>query len=283
MELAGAIPGVSAGSVNDILLLEAGRRPLARLSCTVGCLPDIEDAVQRLGLASRRWRHRIEPVQTVAANAGYVIAARPVTETEKSDSGHRTFLFVARDEALADLAEGFAANDVMLGALFGYPSCCVQAFVINRSHYMVHLQPAFAIEGGLTLPFWSNTMVDAFGWHLVSHFPCSAQCQPTRDMALSNWAALAEVDPAHATATLVHMRSVVLLNSDLGLAYGSKLPLGDGRYCVHVLGASTEWLQAFGDQSRIEVRPDGTIYNNNSPLPSTTSIFDFTGNADGAG
>ena len=263
-ELANMVPHVSAGAVNDVMLLEAGVRSVVRLSCGVAQLPEIEDALLRLGFASQRWRKNIEPASAVSAASSFLIAGRPVDACAERDG--RTFLFVARDEATAFLAENFATDDAVLGALLGYPSCCVRAFAIHREHYMEHLQPAFAIAGGPALPFWANTLVDAFGWHLVSHFPCSAQCRQTREMALRNWSLIGKVDPEHAIATLVHMRSVVLFDPQLGLAYGSKL---NARRRLSLLGASSKWSTTLNGEREIEI-------------PNTAAIFDFTGEADAA-
>ena len=264
-ELANMVPHVSAGAVNDLLLLEAGVRSVVRLSCNVAQLSEIENALLPLGFVSRKWRKNIEPASAVSASSNFVIAGR--ASDARADGDGRTFLFVARDDATAFLAENFAMDDAVLGALLGYPSCCVRAFVQHRDHYMQRLHPAFAIPGGNALPFWSNTMVDAFGWHLVSHFPCSAQCRQTREMALRNWSIIGKVDPERAIATLVHMRSVVLFDAQLGLAYGSKS--GNGRR-LNLLGASSQWSRVLNGETEIEV-------------PETAAVFDFTGDADVTG
>ena len=120
---------------------------------------------------------------------GYVISS--ATVEDERFPGARTFVFAARDPDLAELAEGFAGDDAILGGLLGYPACCIRAYAANREHYHARLEPPFAGRGE-PMPYWTNTPLDVFGWHLISHFPCSPGCAPTRRSGdAGGWIALA--------------------------------------------------------------------------------------------
>ncbi len=280
-ELARLTPGISSGAVTDVMLLQAGVRSLIRLSCAVEEAEAIGNSLRLLGLHTRRWSGTLEPVRSLAAqgDAGYVVASRPLEADGRKFRG-RTFLFVASDQDLADLAEGFAMDDAVLGALLGYPDCCIRAFSANRTHYMERLHPAFAASGSPPMPFWANTAADAFGWRLISHFPCSAQCKTTRDIALTYWKALASADPAHAVSTLAHLRTVVLSGPTLGLAYGSPRRDRAGTCRVALLGASAAWIAQLDGQREIHIDSTGCVSAGRSAIPDSVSVFDFSGGAD---
>jgi hypothetical protein len=169
-------------------------------------------------LFAGRWERSVRPTEITAGAGGFVLAARTA---DADQSAGRTFLFIGRGPELVELAIQRVEDDASGGLLLGYPVCCIAAYRLHVGHHLTRLEPHFARAGGGPWPYWCNTLADAFGWHLVSHFPCSPGCQPTRAMARKHLAALVRFDPAFAIALRVHMQTVAFSDPARGIAYGA--------------------------------------------------------------
>ncbi len=109
-------------------------------------------------------------------------------------------LFVARDPStaarLAELQSGDPSDGASsIGALLGYPACCVQAFAsqLDRSddrynRYAIAARTSF---GPGPWPRW----LDDTALKLLPHFPCTYRCERSREQADALLAALAIEDP----------------------------------------------------------------------------------------
>jgi len=82
------------------------------------------------------------------------------------------FVYISKDEIKANLGALYEArhDDRSLGLLLGYPSCCVEYFI---SHFSV-ANPNPQIVSSNPLINISQREQDCV---LISHFPCSADCQ----------------------------------------------------------------------------------------------------------
>lgn len=269
-ELAAALPGISRGAVADLMLLEAGARDLIRLSCAASRAPAIAGALERRGLAVSTWRRALQPAVRSAAD-DYIMSSEPTDDFAAPHA--RAMLFVARDPSLSELGESFATNDGILGGLLGYPPCCVLAYARHREHHAARLEPAFARGSSEPMPYWTNTLLDVFGWHLSSHFPCSSGCEPTRLQAARSWSALAAADAGYAVELLVRLRSVVVSHPDLGLTYGKPERASGEAFTVRLLEASSPWQRVLGGSSTL------ALDHGASPA-GAVEIFDFTGGSD---
>lgn len=225
-----AVPGISSGAATDLALLLGGTRDLIRLSCETADAAGVIKSCAELGLATKRWSGSLRPAAIASGATRFVLSGTPSTG-DLPDS--RTFVFVARATAPLGEAEAAVFDDRAAGELFGYPPCCIDAYRRHTDHHLTHLEPWFGANGGGPWPYWCNTPVDAFGWHLVSHFPCSPECEATRSQALANRSALVRFDAFHSLNLLVNLRTIVISHPECGLAYGV---MHEGRF--HTLGSS---------------------------------------------
>lgn len=263
------LPQLTQAARVDLALTLAGAKPLARVSCAYREAERVIDALRRLGLSARRWERALRPA--VADADDYVVSAVASDEAAAPDA--RAFVFAARDGELAELAARFTDNDIIAGRLLGYPDCCVQAYLAHRDHHHARLEPAFAGDGG-ALPYWTNTMLDVFGWHLLSHFPCRAACEASRAQAMRHWEALCRVDPGFGLAAVRHLRSLVLRHPRLGLVYGQ--PMADGGLLL--LGGSAAFRSELGDVERVSYQA-GRLSRGGRAV-SGLEAFDFTAGSD---
>jgi hypothetical protein len=228
-----ALPRVSQGALIDLALLAHGARGLGRLSCDVADIGRIEAACGALGLFTARWERSVQPSKTTQDGGGFVLAARIAQAGEATG---RTFLFAGRGPELVELARDCVEDDVQAGLLFGYPSCCIASYRQHLAHHLTRLEPHFAGHGGGPWPYWCNTLADAFGWHLISHFPCSANCQNSHVIARAHWTALVQFDAAFALALRMNMQTIAFTHPRRGIAYGS---VTDGRF--QLISAAPGW------------------------------------------
>ena len=111
------------------------------------------------------------------------------------------FVYISKDMQKAAMADAYEyKNDHRgLGALLGYPECCVDFFVKNElkrsrldNDYIV---PALKNSRGVRYPFHNNICKRHVDITLLSHFPCSFNCQISIEIAKRRLHLMAELDP----------------------------------------------------------------------------------------
>ena len=120
----------------------------------------------------------------------------------------RCAVYISGDAALAERARALdrMADDARetdsahaLGALLGYPPCCVEAFCAlprrwpNRSPIAASIARTERFE-----PRLNNVALDRFAW--IAWFPCRYDCEASLAIANAAAAALSKVDPASVAA-----------------------------------------------------------------------------------
>jgi hypothetical protein len=155
--------------------------------------------------------------------------------TDRRDRGEpRVELYIARDAALAARAAALQAEADPshalreLGALLGYPACCVDAFArqddrANNSRNRYYSQARTLAPSDATEEPWPwelnnlHTMIAPF-------YPCSYRCRSARAWARAALAELARSDPAAAETLRASLaRPVLYFDHDHQLVF-------DGRY-----------------------------------------------------
>jgi MoaA/NifB/PqqE/SkfB family radical SAM enzyme len=201
----------------------------ARLPSTwadrVGSRLDLELIGLDAGLRSvvKRERPNVEEAERTAdlfTSHGYVVRVC-------RGPGARATAFIARDAAAAEEAvavelslRGSVADQVAavkrMGAMLGYPACCVDAFsAAARQDDETHMGRLSRAQSGPLLPEqnWA-----AIGLRPFSHFPCTPGCDATARLGRATLDAVAARDP-HAGEMLGRaLASVVVLMSAERLA-----------------------------------------------------------------
>ena len=125
----------------------------------------------------------------------------PLPSGERTEE--RRALYVSRERELAERAKALdrmadagreADGAQELGALLGYPPCCVKAF----SGLPRRWPNRFPIEAAITRtrtfhPRLNNLALDRFAW--IAWFPCRYDCQASIDLAQAAASAIAERYP----------------------------------------------------------------------------------------
>ena len=89
---------------------------------------------------------------------------------------------IERHERSRAKDEGFRDSARWMGEALGYPPCCVETFVRARTRDDVtlaaELLPALGCAPATPLTLWLDGALA-----LISHAPCSLECEPTRELA----------------------------------------------------------------------------------------------------
>ena len=100
---------------------------------------------------------------------------------EKDKRQGMYFVYISKDEQKAWLAayHEMMNNDQELGTTLGYPKCCVNFFSQNFSNRRTDLELS-------PTNIWTNLSQRKKDCVLISHFPCSANCQESVIIAKKN-------------------------------------------------------------------------------------------------
>lgn len=145
-------------------------------------------------------------VQVIEGEYGVDAASADVQHTR---GGFRTAFFgdraaverAATLEAVERRGRSDERCDAMawLGALLGYPPCCTATYVTQLEQGETASFERLFATGPLTgAPRWNNLFVLSHA--LISHFPCSLDCEVSAELAGATWSHLASEDEVRATA-----------------------------------------------------------------------------------
>lgn len=142
------------------------------------------------------------------------------------DSANGLFVvFLSKDRMDAQLAKHYCAisDHVKLGALLSYPSCCLHFFtkcVKKRANKKMDF-----IRDALTdirqHDFYNNRALRYFDISLLSHFPCSLDCQASKAIARERLSFLRKENPKIAKFFERHLKSMVIYSEEQGVFFSN--------------------------------------------------------------
>ncbi|MBN8615823.1 MAG: hypothetical protein J0L92_34840, partial [Deltaproteobacteria bacterium] len=172
------------------IALEAGLKPMLRELIAVN---DLESA--RARFEADGWRVEVSPLVFGPTHDGWLGRPESRAGTPRPSSLDRQPMYVGRDRArLREAIDAERAHTLegarALGALLGYPSCCVEAFVSHVADRRAVRLWASAAERTPPDAFAARLAItDPNTFAYVSWFPCRFDCVPS--IALAD--ALAEI------------------------------------------------------------------------------------------
>lgn len=135
-------------------------------------------------------------------------------DTRDTAGEPKVTLYAARDarsaRKLADLdARDPTASAPSLGAMLGYPACCVQAYVAQIDHEASFTRYAIAARTSFGPGPWPCELDDT-SLELLPHRPCTYRCERSREQVRALLAVLAVEEPALHAAIQAHLGGPVL-------------------------------------------------------------------------
>ncbi len=166
----------------DILYVHEGVKPCCRVLDVDG----LSDILKEMKLSYETSDFGVEMQKNVGGS--YTDKGKSVKE------GGRRVLYVSKDAQSAKEAKQAESeqNHKRLGLLLGYPCCCVEFFQEHaekeeESDFDLTVNVA-AASVGVKHPWHTNTCLRGFDVNLLSHFPCSFQCEQSKEIAEKNLA-----------------------------------------------------------------------------------------------
>lgn len=113
-------------------------------------------------------------------------------------------------------------SDEDMGRLLGYPKCCIKFYMANLAKAMKNQFDFFPMAiRHITAPFFLNYALRYFNVALISHFPCSMDCEHSIGIARTNLDFLAREYPHLAMRFKELLSSFVIYGGHYGVFYTS--------------------------------------------------------------
>ena len=174
----------SKTKAQEILLLQRFAKDVIRQGFYENELPKVEEFCKdnNLHLVKSNFKVLLSD-ETNYSNKGIRIP-------EKDKRPGMYFVYFSRDEEKAWLAAYYElmGNEKDLGITLGYPKCCVNFFLKNFSHQ--NSNPQHQPKN-----VWTNISKRDQDCVLLSHFPCSSECEESITLAKNNFKLIRMVDP----------------------------------------------------------------------------------------
>jgi hypothetical protein len=147
-------------------------------------------------------------------HAGMVHTYSRINSPPVSDDCMR-LVYVGADEMAARLAAAFDATDARrLGAVLGYPCCCVDFYCDHFQKGYIDLIPAVAPPAAGSYRSAINVVGRRFGHSLISHIPCRWDCEASLDIANAILNELRRSDPRFACEVSGFLASDVVYSEE---------------------------------------------------------------------
>jgi len=188
----------------ELLAVRCGVKPTCRVVVPPQGGDDVIAAAQGLGLHARR-----------ADARRYSGSAEDLAHLQRTRA--TSLVLVARTagelEALAE-SERHEAGQAEIGALLGYPRCCIDAFIARDEDPKSDLRYAAMQRTGATGSYLLNDLDGKAG--LVSHLVCRYDCAPSIEIAGAVLNEFAREAPAEAEAFAATLRGLMIAFKDGG-------------------------------------------------------------------
>ena len=185
----------SKTKAQEILLLQNDVKDVVRHGFYQEQLPRIKKYCQEKNLHFVQSKFKVLLVD----NSSYSNKGLRVPENDKRSGIF--FTYISKDEEKSYLAAYYElmGNDKDLGKILGYPECCINFFAQNFSAKNPNPQH-------LPTNAWTNLTKREQDAVLISHFPCSSDCQQSINIARNNTNVLMNHDKEHTRELLTKLK-----------------------------------------------------------------------------
>ncbi|MEK6938431.1 MAG: DUF483 domain-containing protein [Nanoarchaeota archaeon] len=182
----------SKTKAQEIVLLLQEAKEVVRQGFYAAELPAVEEFCQKNGLflVKSKFKILLDDKEQNYSNKGLRIA-----KNDPRPGMH--FVYISKDESRALLASyaEMMNRRKELGEILGYPECCIGFFVNNFRSDNTDLELSPKNE-------WTNLSKRGEDVVLLSHFPCSSDCEESITLAKQYFEAIMKVDAERAEEML---------------------------------------------------------------------------------
>lgn len=200
----------------DFLYLIEDLKPVARILCYHYDLEKIDKLLKAYKLHAA-----LSDFKIVKKDKGDY-SNKGIKVSKLSEKLGKFALYISKDPELAKKAKALeeAGDHVDLGKLLGYPECCCKFFQENYAERSQanndYVLPAFQNSEGFEFKFYTNIMARYFDYSLLSHFPCSFECEESIKLAKEYLDKLVKIDTGFAKELLKMLMSAAVYTEFTG-------------------------------------------------------------------
>lgn len=180
----------------EVLFVLANTKPLARICVNHKLVKKIQDFCHRHRLVCEVSDFKIIHMPTV--DKGVSNKGMKVDVHSKIDGD--VFVYLGKDQTkIQQLKQADAKDDhILVGKLLGYPDCCI-TFFASSYHDEIQKENDYIIpalqQTTTSHSFYNNVIMRYFDIGVLSHFPCSFNCEASKDLAKQNLSVLKTYAP----------------------------------------------------------------------------------------
>ncbi len=177
----------SKTKAQEILLLLSDKKEVVRQAFTEKELPPIIQFCKRNNI------HLVKSKFKVLFTENKTYSNKGIRVPENDSRSGFYFIYFSKDEKKALLASYYETtnNHQELGAILGYPQCCINFFCQNFNEHKTNLEH----QATNPLTNLSKRENDAV---LLSHFPCHSECPESIQLAQKYLDTIKSIDPQRA-------------------------------------------------------------------------------------
>jgi len=199
----------------EIFYTIKGIKPAARIMVFEDNLKDIINFLKKQRLAAITSNFKVEK-----ADRTYGYSDKSVKLDRKSDKKGYFFVYSSKDKKKAKQAMVFEEEDnhLELGRMLGYPECCCEFFKRKIEEKKIDMTlDSLESSKGYVLPFLANNAARHFDLSLISHFPCSFNCEKTKEIAEKNLAVIEGVSTEIAAVLRGMLKEGIIYTENEGI------------------------------------------------------------------
>ena len=184
--------GSNAKSI-EILAVLNDKKPCARMGFYDEELAAIKEFCQTNGLFLEISDFKVAMEGDKYSNKGKI-----------SDFGIN-FVYISKNALIAKNAKNHEKmqDHENLGLLLGYPSCCISFFIEHQDRLKFldndYADTSLRYSVGNEFPYANNILLKENDICLLSHFPCSLNCEFSKNIGISNFKLLSAYDKEFAS------------------------------------------------------------------------------------
>ncbi len=184
------------------------------------------------------------------------------------------FVYISKSKEKAEQAKKAEAesNHKELGKLLGYPDCCINFFEKNfpieskkKNDYVL---ASLKNSKGFIFPFYNNVAIRHLDLSLLSHFPCSLNCEESIKIAKNNLKIIEKHSKDISRIFEGMLRSAVLYTEDEGIFVLREFKLENDylSYNSIMSEANNETYKKLKQAEKIEIIDKNTINIHNDKM-----------------
>lgn len=255
---------ISENEILGFLYVLSGIKSAARLTINENKLSFVQDICSALGVFVLKSNFCVGADKIGGASYFY----RKISDS-KGEALVHIYISLNQNHAISLKKSEDENNNVNLGKLLNYPSCCIKNFSKGKysypgDYFMNSIKaPTFS-----PLPFLNNVALWPFGINILCHFPCQPACRDSLNLATkyANW--IRRINENYLNFIERELRSLIICRREGGLLYSNSYSKTKHGIVLHEFkGDPRDWFYKTAKrEGAILIKSSGEIHVGNEIL-----------------